>query len=237
LVLDELAGLSRVEHTELKSALSTESDTYRRAYRKDPETFPRMFVLAGTTNEATFLTDPTGNRRYWPVTASRVNVAKLETERDQLWAEAVALYRQGFDFWHLPPEAEDEAQQRQDDARIPDDTAEVVDLTLARAYAETTEARPPVIQYHGAPFYFVGSLVLMSAVAGEDHAYAKNTGLSKRVRNAMLLRKDWTPAKVYVPGTNIQRRGYIMSCKEADEAPRARFDTSWEAEFGQGSKF
>jgi hypothetical protein len=236
LILDELAGLSKVEHTELKTALSTERDTYRRAYRRDTETFPRMFVIAGTTNESVYLSDPTGNRRYWPVPCDVVNVAAVERDREQLWAEAYHLYREGFDFWHLPEEAEAEARQHQDAAYVPDETEEVVEATLARAFAETEAARPPVFSYMGRECYFVGTIELMAAVSGEDRAFAKNAGLGRRVRAAMTKQKQWLRAVVRAQ-SGVQRRGYVMACKDADAAPRTRFETSWETEFGQGSKY
>ena len=237
LILDELAGLSRVEHGELKTALSTESDTYRRAYRKDPETFPRMFVCAATTNESVFLTDPTGNRRYWPVLCNGVEVDAIVADRAQLWAEAVYLYRSGHAFWHLSPEATSEAEERQEQAHMPDHTEEVAQALLNRAYAVVASHRPPVVQYMGRACYFVGTQELMVAVAGEDFAFAKNAGLTKRIRSAMMRIPGWTEANVY-DTQRTRRRGYVMPIIEADAEPRVSYDVSWDELFGRrGSKF
>ena len=65
--LAELSGLrpSKVEH--VKAFLSQSTDSARLAYRHDSVERPRQFILIGTVNDAEYLTDKTGNRRFWPV--------------------------------------------------------------------------------------------------------------------------------------------------------------------------
>src|SRR5205807_1194773 len=60
-------------------------------------------------NDEQFLSDPTGNRRFWPVAVNkdRFDLAMLAKWRDQLWAEAVHCYRTS-EAWHLAPEQEDQ---------------------------------------------------------------------------------------------------------------------------------
>ncbi len=67
---------------------------------------PRYFVLAGSTNEMEegYLTDDTGNRRYWPVKCKSIDAASVERDAPQLWAEAVARYRSGERTWLAPEE-------------------------------------------------------------------------------------------------------------------------------------
>jgi len=110
-----------------------------------------------------------------------------------------------------------------------------VAVVLSRAYAETLEARPKVVEHLGRPHYFVPAMVLMEAASGEQHAYAKNSGLAKRIRSAMLRIKEWLPTKPTING--VQRRGYVLSCEWADMQPRTRHDTTWDAEFGHGRKY
>jgi hypothetical protein len=58
-------------------------------------------VFGSTTNETSdFLTDPTGDARFWVVRAGQLQFSELERDRDQLWAEAVQAYRAG-EPWHL----------------------------------------------------------------------------------------------------------------------------------------
>lgn len=238
LILDELAGLSKVEHTELKTAISTESDTYRRAYRADPETFHRMFVLAATTNDDVYLTDPTGARRYWNVECGeKIDVERLEADRAQLWAEAMALYAKGFDFWHLPEDAQNEAKRRQEDAYLPDPIQEACSALAARARASREVCRPPVVGWMGEPHYFIGTRELMIAAAGDEYAFAKNAGLAKRIRSAMLKEPGWRRAKAFSTDGG-QRWGYVYYKPHADAEDRVEPELTWEEMFGRnGSKF
>lgn len=96
----ELSGLRKAETETIKHFISKQFDTFRPAYARTPETFPRQCVFIGTTNNAAFLTDPTGNRRFMPVDIVEERVTKdvfklTEDEVGQIWAEAVELYIEG----------------------------------------------------------------------------------------------------------------------------------------------
>ena len=86
--MPELDGLSRREAGRVKSFITTQKDKARPAYGRYSVEVPRQFVLIGTTNDATFLTDMTGNRRWWIVSVSQCDPDGLADVRDQLWAEA-----------------------------------------------------------------------------------------------------------------------------------------------------
>lgn len=102
----EIAELKAIKSSEIeavKSYLTQRHDTFRPPYGRRTAQFPRQCVFIGTTNETDYLRDRTGNRRYWPVKCARIDLAALERDRDQLWAEAVREYRAG-EQWHLTEE-------------------------------------------------------------------------------------------------------------------------------------
>ena len=99
--LAELDSLNKADTTRAKGFFSTCVDTYRESYGRRANDVPRQCVFAGTTNQHEYLRDDV-NRRYWPVDCQRINLRKLQRDRDQLWAEAFALFNQGVKWWPLP---------------------------------------------------------------------------------------------------------------------------------------
>jgi hypothetical protein len=102
----ELHAFGRSEVDALKAFITRRNDIYRPPYGRKKVHQPRQCVFVGTTNEQTYLTDPTGGRRYWPITTSEIDVELLRNSRDQLFAEALVRYRRGERWW---PEAGFEA--------------------------------------------------------------------------------------------------------------------------------
>ncbi|MGY3443698.1 VapE domain-containing protein [Bradyrhizobium sp. USDA 4473] len=118
--LSELDAYSRAETARIKAWTSRTVDRFRPPYGSRIIESPRSCVFAGTTNHDCYLKDETGNRRFWPVRANKIKLGDIERDRDQLWAEAVALYRAGVAWWLLNPEAISQAKAEQL-ARLTDD--------------------------------------------------------------------------------------------------------------------
>lgn len=93
--LPEMTSFHKSDYNDAKQFLSAEEDMVRMAYDRRPSVFPRQATFWGTTNNTKYLKDPTGNRRWWPIHVSKaqIDTAKLEAERDQIWAEALAIYK------------------------------------------------------------------------------------------------------------------------------------------------
>src|SRR5580704_14472420 len=98
----------------VKAFLTSQVDRYRPAYGRRALDFKRTCVFAGTANGETPLTDETGNRRFWPVTCGTIELEKLKSDRDQLWAEAYATYQKGEPWWLTTKEQNDLATVEQD---------------------------------------------------------------------------------------------------------------------------
>lgn len=92
---NELDALNRAESTAIKGFITERTDRFRPPYGKDFQPFPRTCVLTGDTNQSEILRDATGDRRFWVVHCSEIDVEKMREWRDQIMAEAVHLYKQG----------------------------------------------------------------------------------------------------------------------------------------------
>jgi predicted P-loop ATPase len=94
----ELAALKRSEVEDVKTFITKEVDDYRKVYNHHNGDYRRRCVFYGTTNNAEFLSDRTGSRRFWIVDVPGIDhgwLRGLDEEVDQLWAEAVVLMRRG----------------------------------------------------------------------------------------------------------------------------------------------
>jgi len=123
--VDELRAIRAADVERTKSFLTRRIDRYRLPYGRDVVERPRTAVFAATTNAPQYLTDETGARRYWPVACGPINVDAIRRDRDQLWAEAVHVYRAGARWW---PETDEER-------------AALADVVEARDVVDEWEAR------------------------------------------------------------------------------------------------
>ena len=97
--IPDLAGLGSREIEAVKAWMSVQTDEIRVPYGREMAKFPRQFILAGSTNESHWLKDQTGNRRFWPVRCGKIDIEALKADREQLWAEAVAMYKNKAQWW------------------------------------------------------------------------------------------------------------------------------------------
>lgn len=117
--LDEGAALSRSDAIKIKSIITETHDEYRAPYGRLMKKYPRRFVFSMSTNDTEPFRDITGNRRYWTIDgAQKIDFAWLETNRDQLYAEAYDAFLNGT---ILPSVPFSEAAERQE-AHLPEDS-------------------------------------------------------------------------------------------------------------------
>lgn len=111
--IGEMDSFSKADVTSVKTAITRRVDKFRAPYERVPRSYRRECVFAGTTNEHEYLRDPTGGRRFLPVrTDGDVRLDEIAALRDQLWAEAVHLFGEGFQWWELPVDAAEEQEAR-----------------------------------------------------------------------------------------------------------------------------
>ncbi len=138
--LAELESLRRTDASRAKSFFSSTADSFRPPYGKRTITVPRTCVFAGSVNHASYLQDSTGNRRYWPIACTSVDLEAIARDREQLWAEAVAAYHDGAKWWPTTPEELDACEE----AQAPRGEADEWETVIAAWVATHPDACPNV---------------------------------------------------------------------------------------------
>lgn len=182
--IGEMESFSKAEVGKVKQAITTRFDTYRPSYGRSVRKFRRECVFVGTTNTDEYLRDASGARRFLPVLVGQVDVPAIMRLRDQLWAEAVHLYRKGVQWWALPPGAE-----REQDARYSEDvwTERIYRWTMGKAGEDAYRAislrddlGEPKLAEYGGPLEFTVAEVLTFAIgvdaARQDRAASTRVG-------------------------------------------------------------
>lgn len=120
LEMGEMMATKKADIEATKHFLSKTEDIYRVAYGRRTSRFPRQCVFIGTTNDREFLRDKTGNRRFWPIDVGVKPHSKSvfddlsQYEIDQVWSEAVELWKAGEKLY-LTGEEEKEAKKQQEE--------------------------------------------------------------------------------------------------------------------------
>ncbi len=141
----EFDKAQRYESGVVKNFVSGREDRFRPPYAREEVSWKRTSIIVATTNERSFLTDPSGHRRYYVLyVPSVIDIDLVEDWRDQLWAEAKALYLAGEKVF-LTAEEEEERIAVVSEYVVRDERAELVDAWLhGRALVGVTVAEVAV---------------------------------------------------------------------------------------------
>lgn len=88
------ATFKRSEIAALKSFITREFDIFRRPFMPTDSKFPRRTAFMASVNPKQYLTDETGNRRFWTIECEEIN-SYYEIDMQQLWAEVYEKWTNG----------------------------------------------------------------------------------------------------------------------------------------------
>lgn len=104
----ELSSFKKSEQDAIKAFISSLCDNFRPPYSPYTVQQYRNTVFVATTNDDQFLDDPTGDRRWAPVTSGNIDLNWIRGNVNQIWAEATVRYDRGERWWY---EGEEEARR------------------------------------------------------------------------------------------------------------------------------
>ena len=208
---EELDTMRPSELNQLKAAVTMPSIDERAAYAHYHEHRKHIASFCGTGNNAQFLSDPTGNRRWLPF-----EVESIESPRDNpfdyeaVYAQAYALYQEGFQYWFSREE-------------------------IARLSAHNRQYETPRLEYELASLYFAHPT---GARPGEFMSVARamqivSANISQKLSAVYLGRALGELGFQRVKYNGV--RGYIVVCRSGDEIHAAQQSMAMQAEKETGS--
>lgn len=201
LEVSELDAFSKAESSAIKSFLVTQTDRFRAAYGRSVQDYPRTNIFVGTANPETFLKD-NQNRRFMPVTVERkIDINWLVNNREQVWAEAVMLYKKGA-IWWLTGDAEKEHVEKAKQYRQTTTWEEKIDHYLRVPYSKIRDLEN---EYSS---HFDGSIrqytTLHEIMENVLDVELKNFDRRKQSEVTIALRAlDWKRARRRVEGNRV----------------------------------
>lgn len=198
--IGEMQSFSKADITQVKMTITRRDDKYRAPYDRHATSHPRQCVFVGTTNADSYLSDPSGARRFLPVMCTKADVELVRRYRMQLWAEALALYRQGFRYWDYPKEIAAAEQ----DARYVEDPWE-------EAIVRYVEGEAPEAFYPPGSIGKINEVTIMGLLRHALQMDLSRMGKPEQRRIADVLRRmGWERARQRrVPGTGERIRPYL----------------------------
>ncbi len=196
--IPEMGSFNRRNPGDIKAMLSRTHDLARRPWDRVATEQPRRCVIFGTTNEATFLNDATGNRRLLPLEVGldgkRIDIDAIAKHVDQLFGEAVELHSGGASV--LLPQGVLAIAHKKQEARMDDDPW-MDRLSTLNTYVINGEER---VTY---------KMIFTALNVSVDR---QTPALAKRVGDCML-RLGWKRASFRLPGQPTSR-GFIRTIAE-----------------------
>lgn len=206
----ELLATKKAREIEaIKAFITSTKDVIRPKYARETVQRLRVCVFVGTTNNHDFLTDATGNRRFLPVecNATACNPWMFSEDADsyveQMWAEAVHLYKTTSPALVLPDELRGEAQRLQEAH-----TEEHPVVTLAAQVIAEKLAAKSQAAYEGTP----SERICVREVFLELPDDVRRGGLNKLVQTDIITALDMSDEWARMPGKQRTNEFGVTRC-------------------------
>lgn len=184
--LAELRGLNTVEIERIKEFLTRTHERLIPKFKEHAVNMPRRCLFIGTTNNHDALPRDGANRRFLPIETTKVDVAAIIRDREQLWAE-------GFLRWQVNGVEWAEASELGSTARHILEQEDVWTDSMA-AYVEQNKGQP--IRIREMLMYAIGLELGEIRYAHERRAAQFLAGLGyerKTLRLDGRVTKAWLP--------------------------------------------
>ena len=90
--LSELSSMKSAGLDIMKAFITRKEDIARMAYQREAQSYPRRCVFGGSTNSSEYLSDETGNRRFFCISCTSIDLDYLRSNLELIWAEVMGWY-------------------------------------------------------------------------------------------------------------------------------------------------
>lgn len=191
---DEMTVTNKTSFESLKKFITLQEFEYRKPYARESERFHKKFLLTRTTNEVNYLKDKTGERRFMPVMVDKSRqilhpVSDLKQDYiDQLWGEAVHLYKKGEVSLHPTKDQEEIMEDYRRSFMYTDEVEDILESLLEDEFKDKTFLTASEIA-----FQINGTADLVS-----------NQKMAKKISYLMVARFGWMKSRKRVNGKNVR---------------------------------
>lgn len=206
----ELDSLTKSEITKVKQFISSQEDRFRASFDRRPKDYPRQVVFIGTTNESHYLTDTTGNRRFWPIKLDRpIDLDWVREHLDQLFAEALHYLDAGERYYPTVDE-----QRKLFDPQQGERTVESSIESAIRIFLYDENQRPAITGINGSLLQQVSLTDLLKHLG---LPLDKQTPAASKQASAALGRLGWERTRTTGAGGGARPYVYTRPAEEPAE--------------------
>lgn len=191
---DEMTVTNKTSFESLKKFITLQEFEYRKPYARESERFHKKFLLTRTTNEVNYLKDKTGERRFMPVLVDKGRqilhpVADLNQDYiDQLWGEAVHLYKSGETSLHPTKEQEEVMEDYRRSFMYTDEIEDTLESLLEDEFKDRD--------------FLTASEIALQINGTAD--LVSNQKMAKKISYLMTARFGWTKSRKKMKGKYIR---------------------------------